>query len=137
MEDGLEANRDHHTDGHGLAPALALSSLQAVKASLKATAFPTREHDDVTSVYKCMSLESDRDEHTVLQALYTAHAGDFVALAAAVQSEHPQYYLDPAKLIVRAPTTAKQFAWQCVEGYYLGDPVAMAAAAAAAPAAAT
>ena len=82
-----------------------------------------------------MCMASENDEHTVLQRLYDTHGGDLVALAAAVRFNLPQYYLDPAKLLDRAPTTAKQFAWQCVEGYYLGNPAAMATKEASTPAA--
>jgi len=68
-----------------------------------------------------MCLDSGTSEHQFLQDLYNLHPHDLPSLAAAVIEAKPEYMIDPSKLIARAPATPKQFAWQCVEGYYCTD----------------
>ena len=107
-----------HRDGHGVAPELSLSEILSNKLRLKPTRLPTRAHDGKTSVYKGMCLEADTPEHLALQTLFNRHKGNLTTLAGAVKVQYPHYYLDESKLLNRMPTTAKTFAWQCVEGYY-------------------
>ena len=107
-----------HRDGHGVAPELSLSEILSNKLRLKPTSPPTRAQDGKTSVYKGMCLEADTPAHLALQTLFNRHKGNLTTLAGAVKVQYPQYYLDESKLLNRMPTTAKTFAWQCVEGYY-------------------
>jgi hypothetical protein len=110
-----------HRDGHGVAPELSLSEILSNKLRLKPTSPPTRAQDGKTSVYKGMCLEADTPAHLALQTLFNRHKGNLTTLAGAVKVQYPQYYLDESKLLNRMPTTAKTFAWQCVEGYYCSD----------------
>jgi hypothetical protein len=70
-----------------------------------------------------LCLSSDTSQHDILVAIYTEHGGDLAAVAAAVNTRctDPPYHVSEAQLLGRAPKTAKQFAWQCVEGYYLAE----------------
>ena len=110
-----------HRDGHGVAPELSLSEILSNKLRLKPTSLPTRAQDGKTSVYKGMCLEADTPAHLALQTLFNRHKGNLTTLAGAVKVQYPQYCLDESKLLNRMPTTAKTFAWQCVEGYYCSD----------------
>ena len=110
-----------HRDGHGVAPEVSLSEILSNKLRLKPTSPPTRAQDGKTSVYKGMCLEADTPAHLALQTLFNRHKGNLTTLAGAVKVQYPQYYLDESKLLNRMPTTAKTFAWQCVEGYYCSD----------------
>ena len=107
-----------HRDGHGIAPALTLNEMLKQQSNLKPRKYPTREHDGKHSVYDAMCLEGNNSEHVVLQEIYKTCNGNLEQIADYVQKKHPQYYLEKNKLLKCSPTTAKSFAWQCVEGYY-------------------
>ena len=107
-----------HRDGHGIAPALTLNEMLKQQSNLKPRKYPTREHDGKHSVYDAMCLEGNNSEHVVLQEIYTTCNGNLEEIADYVQKKYPQYYLEKNKLLKCSPTTAKSFAWQCVEGYY-------------------
>ena len=57
-------------------------------------------------------------EKSEIELIVKKRNGNLEEIADYVQKKYPQYYLEKNKLLKCSPTTAKSFAWQCVEGYY-------------------
>ena len=121
-----------HLNGHAQgAPALGLSEMLKQKEALRTTGVDTtrtlchhtRESGEVT--YN--GLFEFKTEREGLEALWTAimgreeNLGTLEELAAAIPAH---LYTDVAKLKERNPQTAKSFAWQACEGYFVPGPEA-------------
>eukprot|EP00040_Diaphanoeca_grandis_P027643 m.157817 g.157817 ORF g.157817 m.157817 type:complete len:145 (+) comp31067_c2_seq4:269-703(+) len=113
-----------HQDGSAMgAPKPTQREVVHLKANLKETGV-NKEHTGVVSkdasgTVTHTGLYEFKLEREELVALFCDNDGDLDQLAVVVPAKFGAISL--AKLQAHAPTTAKQFAWQCAEGYYFAD----------------